>query len=304
MTSITIFIVIFTKMNLKELRLLFAANLAPIYQESEAEAIFYIALKAVLNYNRAAFILQKVEDLTNTNLIKFEAILNELKQQKPIQYILGETIFYGLPFKVNPNALIPRPETEELLAWVLETIVTNKFNANNPAQPLTILDIGTGSGCIPIALKKHLPAATVFGLDISAKALKTAKENATLNQVTVQFIKANILDIKTLTPNITYNIIISNPPYITQQEKPTMQKNVLAYEPHLALFVSNQNPLIFYQAIANFALNNLAANGLLFFEINEKYATEVMQLLAAKNFKNISLKKDMQGKDRMICAEK
>ncbi|RZL18483.1 MAG: peptide chain release factor N(5)-glutamine methyltransferase [Pedobacter sp.] len=223
-------------------------------------------------------------------LLKLSKILTDLKTGKPVQQVLGETIFYGLPFKVTSNVLIPRPETEELVDWVINHVKDKKES---------LLDIGTGSGCIPIVLKKHLPHLNVSSIDISSEALKVAAENAQLNKININLIEADILKYST---DKMYDVIVSNPPYIRELEKAEMHENVLIHEPHTALFVSDENPLIFYKAIADFALSNLNPNGYLFFEINEYLWEETLQILIDKRFKNIELKKDMQGKDRMIMA--
>jgi release factor glutamine methyltransferase len=225
--------------------------------------------------------------------------LNDLSAGKPIQYILGTAEFYRMKLKVNPNVLIPRPETEELVEWILTSVADSSKNLN-------ILDVGTGSGCIAIALKKYLPKSTVAAVDISAAALQTAKENAQNNEVEVNFITADILAHAetALLNGQQFDVVVSNPPYIKEDEKPEMHENVLANEPHDALFVSNDNPLLFYKAIADFAQTKLVKNGLLFFEINEYLAKETIEMLDGKGFTDIVLKNDMQGKDRMVMAKR
>ena len=222
-------------------------------------------------------------------LQSFFHILNGLKAQKPIQYLLGEAFFYGAVFKVNEAVLIPRPETEELVDWILE----------EKAQGQVVVDFGTGTGCIAISLKKHLKDASVTAVDISEEAIRTASENALINQTEVSFIHADILTFQSETK---FDIIVSNPPYITEKERAEMHQNVLAHEPHLALFVTDERPLLFYEAVADFALRNLKENGSLFFEINEYLSQETIQMLKDKSFVFIELRKDMQGKDRMIRA--
>lgn len=279
----------------------FSTNLAPLYDKDEADAMFFVTLYHFFNLSRASYLLKKEEEISAIDLIKFEHVLTELQTGKPIQYILGETYFYGLPFKVNTSVLIPRPETEELVDWVLLEC-SSLINRNIPIA--NILDIGTGSGCIAISLKKNLPDTKVFAIDIAADTLETAKQNASLNKVKVEFIKQDILSTSILHFPSNISIIVSNPPYIKEDEKPQMHHNVLANEPHRALFVSNENPLIFYEAIADFALKTLEKNGLLFFEINEYLGKQTVDLLKDKGFLNIELKKDMQGKDRMIRCKK
>jgi release factor glutamine methyltransferase len=229
----------------------------------------------------------------------FDTILKSLellKQQKPIQYILGETEFYGLPFKVNENTLIPRQETEELVEWII-----NEFGTRN--SEFRILDIGTGSGCIAVSLAKNLPNAKVYALDVSREAIKVAKENAKLNSLDIEFIEADILSVchaDLVSGSHKFDVIVSNPPYVRNLEKELMQSNVLENEPHLALFVENENPLQFYKAITDFAISNLNQKGVLFFEINEYLGKEMIQLLSDSHFKDIELKQDMFKKDRMI----
>ncbi|RZL40030.1 MAG: peptide chain release factor N(5)-glutamine methyltransferase [Pedobacter sp.] len=259
----------------------------------------------MLGFNKATYILKKQDAISETDILKFKNILNDLSKGNPIQYVFGEAEFYGLKFKVNPSVLIPRPETEELVEWILECCKSSGYNGLD-GNEIDVLDIGTGSGCIPIALKKHMPNANVSALDISIEALATAKENAELNNLTVDFIEGDILN-HSIVQSFNHSkldVIVSNPPYIKEDEKPAMHKNVLANEPHIALFVSNENPLVFYTAIADFAKANLKINGLLFFEINEYLGKETMEMLASKGFVNIELRKDMQGKDRMILAKK
>jgi release factor glutamine methyltransferase len=295
-------------MKLKELATKFSTDLNSLYPKDEALALFQLTLHHLLGLSRADYLLKKEQEISVNDISKFETVLKELQTGRPIQYIVGEAHFYGLTFKVNESVLIPRPETEELVEWILTSVASCELQVmglnpttHNP-QITTILDIGTGSGCIAIALKKNLPNAEVYALDIAVDSLEIAKQNAELNKVDVEFIHQDIL-----TPSVSHlpssiSIIVSNPPYITEHEKAEMHSNVLSHEPHRALFVSNEKPLTFYEAIANFALKNLENNGLLFFEINEYLSQQTIDLLKGKGFKNIELKKDMQGKDRMIKA--
>jgi len=220
--------------------------------------------------------------------------VNRLIQFEPIKYILGETEFYGLRLKVNPAVLIPRPETEELVDWII-----HDCNVQNPV----ILDIGTGSGCIPIALSKNLIGATIESWDISNEALMVARMNAEINKVNIDFIYADVLRLTHPAQKQEFDIIVSNPPYITESEQLLMLKNVLDYEPHVALFVPTADPLIFYRKIADIAITQLNSGGKLFFEINEQFGNETADLLSLKGFKNIVLRKDINGKNRMIKAE-
>jgi release factor glutamine methyltransferase len=273
----------------------FKTELTPVYSASEADALTSLILTEVTGLSKAS--LKAFTDL-ELNVVQSErllTLLEELKTGKPIQYILGHTEFYGLSFEVNPSVLIPRPETEELVEWVLGSVPPNSaFN---------ILDIGTGSGCIPIVLKLKLTNSKLFAIDISSNALFTAKRNAALNNVEVNFIETDILNLEA--PEITlqkYNIIVSNPPYVTNTDKQLMHRNVTDYEPHAALFVPDEAPLIFYDAIAHFATNHLFNGGYLFFEINESYGRETVGMLTDKGFQQIQLRQDMAGKDRMIKA--
>lgn len=288
-------------MELKKIANNFKTTLSSIYDEHEAYAIFLMTIEQVLHYSKGDYLLKKEEILSTRDLNKLEQILDELSTGKPIQYVLGEAHFYGLPFKVNESVLIPRPETEELVEWIL-SVCNLQSSANKQVE--SILDIGTGSGCIAIALKKHLPTVKVLALEIAEDSLQIAQENALLNHVDVEFILDDILRPQVSTLSLQPTIIVSNPPYIKEDEKGAMHTNVLAHEPHRALFVSNENPLVFYEAIADFAQKNLAKNGLLFFEINEYLGQQTVELLKSKGFINIELRKDMQGKDRMIyCAK-
>lgn len=283
-------------MNLKELLQHFTIQLQDIYGTEEVSSIFYITADHISGFSRADTILKGSQALSEEQEAAYLKVLEALKAGKPIQYILGETVFYGLPFKVSPAVLIPRPETEELVEWVIES----SSLADVTGSSLRIIDIGTGTGCIAISLKKNLPFSEVSALDVSKDAIDIASTNASLNQIDINFIKA---DIREFTTRQKFDVIVSNPPYITEKEEEQMHDNVLDHEPHLALFVPNEKPLMFYEAIADFAWVSLSDMGLLFFEINEHYAKETMEMLTAKSFINIELRKDMQGKDRMIkCA--
>ncbi|GAB1462585.1 peptide chain release factor N(5)-glutamine methyltransferase [Pedobacter sp.] len=281
-------------MKLVEIAAIYQEKLVELYDADEAHSLFLLVLEELLGYKRTDYILNKQTDVNEVDLLKLKNILIDLSTGKPVQYIFNCTEFYGLKFKVNPSVLIPRPETEELVEWVLGQC------EQQPA--LKLLDIGTGSGCIAISLKKHMPQATVCAIDVAADALATASQNADLNKVDVTFILDDILH-PTATYYDDFDVIVSNPPYIKDDEKLEMHENVLANEPHLALFVSNERPLIFYEAIADFALVNLKKNGHLFFEINANLSMETIQMLGNKGFKNIKLRLDMQGKERMVYAQ-
>ena len=266
----------------------FREELSAVADEGEITSWYYISMQYLLVYNRSDCIINSNQVLNKSQLSKIKQIVAELKTHKPIQYILGKTEFYGLKIKVNEHTLIPRPETEQLVDWILKE---NFVDA---------LDIGTGSGCIPIALAKHTDAK-VLAIDVSEDALLIAEENAKNNEVEIDFIHQDILQTNSLQK---VDLIVSNPPYVLESEKVIMQENVLDYEPELALFVEDKNPLIFYKKIASLAFNFLNENGKLFFEINAKFGKETIEMLADIGFVNIELKKDMNDKDRMIKAIK
>jgi release factor glutamine methyltransferase len=282
-------------MLIKQYRQEFISALRSIFDEKEVESFFYITLETFHGMKRIDLALQPNFELDAKQLLQWETVLAQLKTQKPIQYILGETEFYGLPFYVNENTLIPRPETEELVAWILSNL-----HIHTSTHSLKILDIGTGSGCIAIALAKNIPKAKVYAIDVSQKALAIAQKNALRNNVEVTFLEKNIL--KTNDLEVQFDIIVSNPPYVRQLEKGEIQKNVLDYEPHLALFVEDHDALLFYRKIAQLAQKNLSQKGLLYFEINQYLAKEMLELLQKHNFKNSELKKDIYGNDRMIVC--
>ena len=285
-------------MNIKNLKSHFFSELQTIQEESEIESFFFILTEYLLNLKRIDISLNPDFEVSETDLEKWKTIISELKTEKPIQYITGEAWFYGYRFEVNENTLIPRPETEELIEWIVEESKNLKIQQPNN---LNILDIGTGSGCIPISLKKELPNAEVFTIDVSEKALEMARKNAVDNEVEVNFMLKNILETDSLVEK--YDVIVSNPPYVRNLEKQEIKKNVLAYEPHLALFVEDSDALLFYRKIAQLALTSLTPNGKLFFEINQYLGKETVALLENLGFKNIELRKDFVGNDRMICCE-
>jgi release factor glutamine methyltransferase len=279
----------------KDVSVSFRKELTDVYDSREVDSLCMIAIAEIAGTSSAKIKAFPELELLQEHLDAINAILSRLKTGEPIQYILGHAEFYGLTFKVNPSVLIPRPETEELVEWILSSVGGSKSAVGG------ILDIGTGSGCIAISLKKNLPGVLVSAIDISADAIQTATENAHLNDVQVDFIHDDILTYHSpLTTH--YSLIVSNPPYVTLDEKKQMHINVTDFEPHTALFVPENDPLMFYKAIADFASNNLEAGGLLFFEVNENYGEQIVEILNHKSFKNIELRKDMSGKDRMIKA--
>lgn len=277
-------------MYLKDLKKKIQQSLSELYPSEEVQSFFNILSEKFLKLSRVEMALNPDQKISEVNAEKFLAALIRLKNQEPIQYIIGETEFYGLSFKVSQHTLIPRPETEELVAWILSETAS--------VEVMGILDIGTGSGCIAISLAKNLPNAKISALDISEETLNIAKENATINKVKVNFYQLDVLTAEAL-PQL-YDVIVSNPPYVREQEKGMMEQNVLKYEPEAALFVRDEDPLLFYRTISQLAKLQLKPGGKLFFEINEYLAEATVLLLKSEGFQNIVLKKDIFGKDRMI----
>jgi len=344
-----------------EVRVWLKENLKSAFTADELPEILFLVLHFITRLSQAQLHAFPEKELTEDQIEMLLLSVKKLQSGMPVQYALGETEFFGLRFEVDPSVLIPRPETEELVSWVLEEVKgegekgkgergkeergkeergkeergkgkggkeeRRKEVAENaeggtgnaelatghrqlvtvhrqPATEKTILDIGTGSGCIPIAIKKNWPEAEVFALDISAEALQTARRNALLNQVEVDFFQQDMLNFYPIKEARQYSVIVSNPPYIMPSEKKLMQVNVLDFEPYQALFVPETDPLLFYRAIAHFASFMLKKNGLLFLEINENFGQETVKLLQEKGFSPIELKKDFRGKDRMVKAVK
>jgi release factor glutamine methyltransferase len=278
-------------MTVKEASGLIAQALKDLYSPEEITSIIDIIFKHLMNFKKFEVILHLdtlVPDAIKTQIYN---IIQQLKRNKPIQYILGSTEFYGLPFFIDEAVLIPRPETEELVYWIV-----NDYRGTKPR----IIDIGAGSGCIAIALAKLLPEAVVHAADVSEKALENAHRNASLNKVSVEFHQLDILSEQL--PNFDpFDIIVSNPPYVTMSQKEQIEANVLDYEPHLALFVPENDPLIFYRAIGKFARERLKNNGNLYFEINEDMPDETAACMEQLKFR-VELKKDMHNKKRMLKA--
>ncbi|PIQ46942.1 MAG: protein-(glutamine-N5) methyltransferase, release factor-specific [Cytophagales bacterium CG12_big_fil_rev_8_21_14_0_65_40_12] len=263
------------------------------YGEREASNLSHLLLDHFCSLNRMAIALDNPAEITSTQLEALEKAIEQLLAHLPIQHIIGEVEFYGCRIKTDGRALIPRPETEELVDWICQE---NELDAPN------ILDIGTGTGCIPIALKRAIPEAKVNAVDISREALALAKENAQANHVTIDFAQLDVL--KDVIPFQQLDIIVSNPPYIPIQEKESMDSNVVDFEPNLALFVSDEDPLIFYRVIAEQAIQILNLGGILYFEIHENFGQMLVTLMEEIGFTNVTLKQDLQGKDRMIQAQK
>ncbi len=267
----------------------FFDTLAGEYSREEIGSFFSILIEDFLGLSRLDLALDRERELSKAEEEKLNVALQRLRQHEPIQYITGNTEFYGLSFSVSRDVLIPRPETEELVEWILEDC--------NHQEQLNILDIGTGSGCIAISLAKNLPNAKVTAFDISGDAIKVAQGNAVLNEVEVEFFKKDILAVDFLPEK--FDIIVSNPPYVRELEKKDMQRNVLEHEPDTALYVKDEDPLLFYRKITDLAAQNLVPKGKLYFEINQYLGKETEALLTEKNFQT-RLKKDIFGVDRML----
>ncbi len=329
-------------MTIQKLRFKFLTDLIQLYPKEEIQSFFNLLISFKLKLTRADIALNPDQIILQSDLDFFLNAITDLCKEKPIQYIIGETEFYGFSFKVDKDVLIPRPETEELVEWVLEderpktedqqkkkesselrvqnsALSTQDSTLKTLRSSLNILDIGTGSGCIAISLAKHLPDANIYALDISDQALKVAQQNAKLNNVNVHFFKQNILNTNIILSGVEalrtglvesyenerllslkFDIIVSNPPYVRELEKHEIQNNVLENEPHLALFVDDNNALLFYDKIADFAKKNLNKSGQLYFEINQCFGKEMVDLFKQKGFTIIELRKDILGNDRMI----
>ena len=280
-------------MTLKAYRTHFYKELEALYPQEEYETFFKFLVQEYLKLAAYEIPLNFQLKLDEAQRNLFDKALSRLQQNEPLQYIVASTEFYGFPFQLSPAVLIPRPETEELVDW----IYTDFKNTS-----CTILDIGTGSGAIAVSLAKLLPEAKVTAIDVSEDALKIAEANASSNAVNVQFIKQDILDCQAL--DRSYDVIVSNPPYVRDLEKVEIKANVLNYEPHLALFVEDQNALIFYKKIAELAIKALQPNGILYFEINQYLSVETVSLLKNIGFSQVELRDDFAGKPRMIKAQR
>jgi release factor glutamine methyltransferase len=277
-------------MIIAELKNNFEKELKGLYTSEEIKNIFFLVISHLLKVPKLVILSQPDKKLDEKIQQGFTRILLELKKKKPVQYVLGETDFYGMVLSVSPSVLIPRPETEELVDWVIKDQNQQKFN---------ILDVCTGSGCIALALKENMPNSLLKGVDISRDALEIARKNAKNLKIDVDFVQADALKLADYLNSSDYNVIVSNPPYVLPEEKKTMQENVLLYEPHQALFVPENDPLIFYRTIAEFAKKS--NHGLtLYFEINETKAPQLVNLFKGLGLSNIEVRKDINGKDRML----
>ena len=277
----------------------FLNDLADLYDSNEVKYIFFLLLEHRMGWTKTDYLLHKKNTLNEEDSTWLANALQLLKVAKPVQYITGHTWFMGMKLAVNDAVLIPRPETEELV-----NLIINNYRQHFGHQ-LRILDIGTGSGCIAIALKKAFPSSSTYALDISKDALQVARQNAENQSANIEFINADILEWDTyFQPEQRFDIVVSNPPYITIDEQADMHRNVLAHEPHMALFVEGSAPLLFYTHIATFAMEHLQPQGSLYFEINRNYGQQVCELLRKKGFDQVQLHQDMHGADRMVQAKK
>lgn len=304
-------------MQLKEVKNIFHKELGDIYPKEEIDSFFYSCIEHYLNLQRFVLAIQPgLTVLKEEEQLLFEA-LSELKMEKPIQYILGTAHFMDLELQVNKNVLIPRPETEELVGWILDDFLVKKPSKKDAGRsrsvistPLNdrsfkILDIGTGSGCIAIALAKHLPGAKVYALDVSEGALSVARKNAEMNEVDITFLHHNILNPGLeLEPELVFDVIVSNPPYVRELEKSQIHKNVKDFEPHTALFVPDNDPLVFYRAITDFAEKYLSKKGKLYFEINQYLGDETKALFHTQHFSEIEMRNDIFGNPRMLKVDR
>ena len=281
----------------KDIRNYYCEQLCSIYGKDEASAMILILLEHYFKITRVKMAMEPNLRLSESEMLTFHFAVKDLLKNKPIQYIIGETDFCDLKFKVNENVLIPRPETSELVMKIVNSQLST-FNSQ-----LSILDIGTGSGCIAISLAKNIPDSKVYALDISEKALEVAKGNAINNNVDVTFINDDILSLKN-NIDTKFDIIVSNPPYVRELEKAEMRDNVLNWEPHNALFVSDNDPLIFYRNILEFAKNNLKQNGEIWFEINEYLGKEMTVLCKEYGFSDVKIFEDFRGKERVVKVNK
>ena len=309
-------------MLLKEIKDIFHKELGGLYPKEEIDSFFYSCIEHYLQLERFILAIQPGITLTQEEEQPLFEALTELKTEKPLQYILGTAHFMDLELQVDENVLIPRPETEELVQWILDDFRFQKSEVRDQKgeefkldaersrsvistplndHSLRVLDIGTGSGCIAIALAKYLPNAKVYALDVSEGALRVAQKNAEANEVDITFLHRNILNPELeLESELAFDVIVSNPPYVRELEKEKIQKNVKDFEPDTALFVSDEDPLLFYRAIIDFAEKHISENGMLYFEINQYLAEETKALFNSRNFSEIELRKDMFGNDRML----
>jgi len=272
----------------------YRAELGNIYPDNEIRNIGYLVSEHLLNYSKIDFHLKDQEPISAEMAEKFRHSLKRLKHGEPVQYITGSTEFYGLPFRVDRRVLIPRPETEELVHWIIR---------ENMDLPVRILDLGTGSGCISVSLAVNLSRARVSACDVSKEALNLAISNAEINRAAIRFFAFDLLGKTAMLPD-TYEVIVSNPPYVRQGERVSMKRNVLDYEPELALFVPDADPLLYYRSLVLLGRKYLQDGGKLYLEINESFPAEVVGLLENAGFYGTEVKKDLNGKARMVRGRK
>lgn len=283
-------------MNLNEARKKILTEIKDLYKNREAENIAQLVLEKINNRANESRVFHDEIFLSPDKIEQLKKIITRLKLNEPVQYALEEAWFYGMKFKVNSNVLIPRPETEELVDWIIQEIKSQKLKAKS------LLDIGTGSGCIPIAIKRNLPLIEVTAIEISNDAIKIAKQNAEDHAVAISFIQMDFLIEKNWEAVNKFDVIVSNPPYIRKREADLMHERVKEHEPHMALFVPDEDAMLFYRKLAAFAKDHLSENGSLFVEINEALALEVIDQFKRADMDHVEVKKDMQGKDRMVKA--
>lgn len=277
---------------LKEIESKYLQQLASLYDPFEAKSVFEYTVEELCGWSKGSLLLHRNKPVEKAQLDRLNLVLSQLKTGMPVQYALHSAWFYGLQFYVDPSVLIPRPETEELVELIVKKC----------AQKKSLLDIGTGSGCIPIAIKTKLPEMEISALDVSEAALEIARKNARENSVAIHFFKTDILAIGSELAKEKFDVIVSNPPYIPPSEGLEMKANVLDFEPHVALFTPEEDPLLFYKAIAKFAKTNLNAEGVLYFEINRRFSKELKVYLENLGFEKVEVYRDMQGADRMVEA--
>jgi release factor glutamine methyltransferase len=272
----------------------FKTELEPHYPAEEVRQFIAMTFEAVLDYSRIDMILKLDDKVSPEKARELESVVKRLKNHEPIQYVLGKVRFFGVPLRVNEHVLIPRPETEELVKWIFDEHI---------GKEIEIMDVCSGSGCISIALKSLMKGATVYGVDKSVKALNLASINATASKNAVDFFHFDVLEQESF-GFMKFDVMVSNPPYVLETEKRLMAENVLNYEPHMALFVDGNDPLIFYRRIVDLAEGHLNKGGMLYFEINEAFGKEVKQLLVDRNYIDVELRKDLNGRDRMVRGVK
>jgi release factor glutamine methyltransferase len=275
----------------------FRNELSSKYEKEEIEKFIEYCFHDFIGFTKTDLLIKQDRTVSESDLLKFHFAVKDLKRGRPVQYILGKASFYGMEFIVNSNVLIPRPETEELVKLILD-------DAKLHAESFSILDIGTGSGCIAVALKKNLPRCHVYALDISEEALKVARENALRNDCEIHFIHGDIRDQSVVEKLPACTVLVSNPPYVKNSERSSMHENVVEHEPHLALFVPDEDALIFYKVIAEAGKTKLKPGGAVYVEINEALGIDTALLFQKEGYTNVQLLQDMQGKDRMIKAER